>query len=43
MIGIKKCFLFEGIRCALLFEYGLKTKALWEIYRLEVEKLGWID
>lgn len=43
LIEIKSSFLFEGCRCALLFEYGMKTKALCRIYRLETNKLSWID
>lgn len=35
--------MFEALRCAFLFEYGLKTKALCQIYKIEAGKLDWME
>ncbi len=35
--------MFEALRCAFLFEYGLKTKALCQTYKIGAGKLDWME
>ncbi len=43
IIDIKGSFMLEALRCAFLFDYGLKTKALCQIYKIESGKLEWME